>query len=810
VFYIAVDMRGGANINKNVEYMAKAENIKDEIKKLEAKIRDKENKEYKEYSKYDGLIILAGKRLQLGISLENVDIVSLFTNITASDAIYQMIFRSMTEIDDDAVCDGSSYCTNKKYGFMVDLNPQRTIYTLEYFADRTSNKDDDIDKVKSKYSVIADLINIDKDKFINKYETDTDNSNYVKEFFDKLYSSWEINTENIKAILKEQDIFTENIKDLLTDDFDIRRLFNNEKDKAKKAVVIPENAFSSGKMRMRDIYVNQPKIKKELSISEMWYDILSETISILAFISSYSKIECIFKEGNIKDFNYEILKIFDELNNDEDLKEIFVYYLKKRVIKRDAVSTGELFNMVYNIIRLMNVKPAKQDKQSGGHIEINKIIHMKKQKIYNIKELDKLLEFINANLAPKQIEKKERGEVFTPMKLVNEMLDVLSKDVWKNKDLKWLDPAAGMGNFPVAVYMRLMDGLKTVIPNEENRRKHILEKMLYMVELDKANVFMMKKIFCGTTYKLNIFEGSFINYQSKYKEILIDKKYNIILGNPPFQYKEERGQAETIWHLFVLRSYKLLDNDGYMLFIHPSGWRDITGMKRNGGNQRDVFDFIKKHNLIYLNMNDYKTGQNVFKGATTNFDYYVVQNKETNINKTIVNDIDNEEYEIDLNNWEFIPSGKFKDFKKLIATKKEARVELLYSRTLYGSDKTHVSKTKTRFPCCYSISKQQGMTYRYSNIDKGHFGVPKVIFSDGAGMPVKDDNGKYGLTEFCYGIVDDKKVLDDILYAITKPSFLNLMKYLVFKENHIYNDKIISLFKKDFYKYFLDKKSSSR
>jgi hypothetical protein len=119
----------------------------------------------------------------------------------------------------------------------------------------------------------------------------------------------------------------------LTDDFDIRRLFNNEKDKTKKAVVIPENAFSSGKMRMRDIYVNQPKIKKELSISEMWYDILSETISILAFISSYSKIECIFKEGNIKDFNYEILKIFDELNNDEDLKEIFVYYLKKNHLK---------------------------------------------------------------------------------------------------------------------------------------------------------------------------------------------------------------------------------------------------------------------------------------------------------------------------------------------------------------------------------------------------------------------------------------------------------------------------------------------
>lgn len=30
--------------------------------------------------------------------------------------------------------------------------------------------------------------------------------------------------------------------------------------------------------------------------------------------------------------------------------------------------------------------------------------------------------------------------------LVNEMLDKLPKDIWKNKNLKWLDPATGMGN----------------------------------------------------------------------------------------------------------------------------------------------------------------------------------------------------------------------------------------------------------------------------------------------------------------------------------------------------------------------------
>ena len=623
----------GNNRFANVEYMEKADNIKKEIRNLEEKIRD---------SKYDGLIILAGKRLQLGISLENVDIVSLFTNITATDAIYQMIFRSMTEIDDDVKCDGSSFCPKKKYGFMVDLNPQRTIYTLEYFADRISNKDDKEGGKEEGNRIIADLINIDKDKFINKYETETDNQRYVKEFFDRLTSSWEINTENIKTILKEQDIFTENIKDLLTDDFDIRRLFNNEKGKNKKAVIIPEQVFLSGKRRLKDIYTKQPKIKNEISVSEMWYDILSESISILTFISSYSNLECIFTDDKIKEINYEILKIFDELDNDEHLKEIFVFYLKKRVIKKDTISNYELFNMVYNIIRLMNEKPAKLDRQSGGHIEINKIIHMKKQKIYNIKELDKLLEFINANLAPKQTEKKERGEVFTPMKLVNEMLDTLPKDVWRNKDLKWLDPAAGMGNFPVAVYMRLMDGLNSVIQNEEERRKHILENMLYMVEFDKANVFMMKKIFCGKnrdgkgTYQLNIFEGSFIedddyirggidiyystntkpsqvrqsqgtNFNIKANKDVIDKirkfdnQFDIILGNPPFNKGGVGKGGGVFWKYFVDKSFKLLKKDGYILMIHPTGWRKPVSLRASAG---DIWNLFKKYNLLFLKITD--------------------------------------------------------------------------------------------------------------------------------------------------------------------------------------------------------------
>jgi hypothetical protein len=49
-----------------------------------------------------------------------------------------------------------------------------------------------------------------------------------------------------------------------------------------------------------------------------------------------------------------------------------------------------------------------------------------------------------------------------------------------------------MGNFPIAIYLRLIETLKDEIPNKEERKKHILENMLYMSELNKKNVYISK------------------------------------------------------------------------------------------------------------------------------------------------------------------------------------------------------------------------------------------------------------------------------------------------------------------------------
>ena len=74
------------------------------------------------------------------------------------------------------------------------------------------------------------------------------------------------------------------------------------------------------------------------------------------------------------------------------------------------------------------------------------------------------------DLTTPEEEKNLYGEVFTPIYIVEEMLDKLPNPVWSNHTLKWLDPAVGIGNFPICVYLRLMEGLKSWEKNDEKRR----------------------------------------------------------------------------------------------------------------------------------------------------------------------------------------------------------------------------------------------------------------------------------------------------------------------------------------------------
>lgn len=107
-----------------------------------------------------------------------------------------------------------------------------------------------------------------------------------------------------------------------------------------------------------------------------------------------------------------------------------------------------------------------------------------------------------------QEKKKQFGEVFTPPELVNEILDQLPPEVWKDPTKTWLDNSCGAGAFLVEVKKRLMQGFKTWEPDQFKREQHILNNQIYGVELQHDN-WQQCRINLGLTPDGN--DGNIVN-----------------------------------------------------------------------------------------------------------------------------------------------------------------------------------------------------------------------------------------------------------------------------------------------------------
>ena len=648
-FYVALPEKDKLSSFRNVEvqYM-NGTPIKKHIESIEKVITDGKITQ-------SNLIILAGARLQLGISLKNVDIVTLWNNVTSSDAIFQMLFRSMTEVDTPE-CEVDTYCNNKKFGFMVDLNPQRALTNLFLFKDNLyDNKPSG-----NEYEAIGDLINVDDDVWKDRYAEKGGKEEFIKDMFDKLYDSWGNNVDSMKKLTQKTIKYDQTILETIKKELKDITLATNKPGQTNTNNV---EGFNSGKKVVKtksgEKKTKKVKQSKEISLEEKASEIMFEYLSLLNIFNLYNedttKPQCFINGDivNLKSLEFERDKQHSKIFSEPRNKTIFLKILNGRLGNNaDEEFKEEILTKLISSIQ-----------SNDNKLSVNKLMKTQKKKYYSytINEPDKLLEYINENLTPKDKERKEKGEVFTSIWLVNEMLDKLPKEVWSNWDYKWLDPAVGIGNFPIAIYLRLMEGLRAREPNEEKLRKHIVEDMLFMIDISDKNIFILKKIFCGTKYNLNIHKGSFFginkdgsdDYKIPGKWVTTFKHttFDVIVGNPPYNKDGTGTGGGTFWKYFLELSLNILNINGYLNFVHPLGWRKPIGKKASGG---DILERFKKEGqLIYVNISDKKIPY------FPKVDYYVFK-KETKLNHltTVYNNFGLFENtnNIDLSKLHFIPN----------------------------------------------------------------------------------------------------------------------------------------------------------
>lgn len=315
------------------------------------------------------------------------------------------------------------------------------------------------------------------------------------------------------------------------------------------------------------------------------------------------------------------------------------------------------------------------------------------------KNLEEIKKIIISNGSINQKKKVKLGEVFTPFDLIVEMLETLPKSIWKNPKNKWLDPGSGVGNFSMVVFYYLDNGLKKWEQNDEKRRNHIIKNMIYMVEISGVNVNKSKKIFGDES---NICKCDFIKDTSIWKQQFKIDKYNVIIGNPPYNINGMKGKgrsdsgATVLWSKFVDYSLDLLVLNGHCLFFTPNSWTELKSPLAK--------KIITKQIVLFKNfdvVNAYKLFDK--QAGSLPLCYYLIKNSSPT-NKTLIHDsITNKFIEFDIPKHMIIPNKNINLIKKILTKNKDSLREYFKFTPAKEKKNTNLYKSTYSPPYYYPL-----------------------------------------------------------------------------------------------------------
>ena len=719
-----------------------------------------------------GCILLLGNKGSVGITYSDCDATISLDEGHNLNNQKQRYSRALTEAD------------GKTIGINVDMNIQRTyLYLVDIIQKHRRNTKTTKTNAEILYYLFEHNIFLFDPQQINNGKLTTI----------EIMSYYQKEAENI---MKEIDdtpflenlICDDDMRDFIKIDFQKRELkkintdLEGEQqdcpkgDKTKVQIDAPDD-IDNDKKKEDDNKLNEEETAKiELLINQTYEMCKSFLFPLLALISR----------------SYKLFD-FKEIFTSEKTERLIILLLKNKKIDLNKDNYIIMVNIMNNII--------------DNNVEIVNNI----REIYSIAPANKLRELIEKHFIPTNNEKKQNAEVPTPVKLVDDMLNSTPLEFWK-KPQKVFEPCCGKGNFVLGIFDRFYKGLEEMYPDEIERCRVIMTECIYYADLTALNVFITTEImkchvqsYCG----LDELDFEFNNYTGDTLELNVEdiwdiNGFDLICGNPPYNSSGDTATGNTIWQDFTKKSLnEWLLPYGYLLFVHPPGWRKPNTEK---GKFYGLYNLMCVDNqMLYLEIHGIKDGQKVFN-CGTRYDWYLIEKKK-HYKQTIIIDENREQNNYDLSKFSWLANSKIDLIQKLLANDNET-CPIIYNRSNYGSDnKKYISKQQNetyKYPIIHTIPLS-GIRYIYSSInDKGHFGISKVIFGDnGLNDAIIDMEGKYGMSENSMAIkVDNIEEAINIKKALLSNNFKEIIKSCIIGNFRI-DWRLFNEFKKDFWKEFI-------
>jgi len=217
---------------------------------------------------------------------------------------------------------------------------------------------------------------------------------------------------------------------------------------------------------------------------------------------------------------------------------------------------------------------------------------------------DEIQKYYNEILNNDKSTYKSTNDEPTPIDCINEMISKIPNELWKKDNLTILDPCCGNGNFSVPILFELL---------KYHNKKIILEQILEFNDINNNRLENVRKIFCGKKYNLQITNNDFLTFNN-------NKKYNLIVANPPYAKILENGKRASKNHNlikdFIQKALSQLKPNGYLLFITPDNWMSMA-------DRNLLIKIITSLQIIHL---DIHSAKKYFKKIGSSFTWYIIQN----------------------------------------------------------------------------------------------------------------------------------------------------------------------------------------